>query len=225
MPQFRAQRHQGDVLYARDTIDTPKCPITGFRAPRSPMKIKTKPTKKSLTRFLYFSECGDAKRLQEIPLDPNGFSAAECFHAHETYGKLLPCREPVLLSKTLNGKEWHGLTVTICAEDYLNRLLFASEIKTNYPDWVQHDIFSRAKQLSKQKLGYIPIFVKTGNDFSTLLPPQPTQQDTQPIIPTQPIQQPQSPPAPTPTPSRFARFIKWVKAKITKMFHGVYIVE
>lgn len=127
-----------------------------------------KPTRKSLLRFEYFAQCEDTKRLPEIALDKHGHTAAECFHAHETFGSTLPCREPELLSRALNGKEWHGLTVTNCAQDYIDRLLFASEIKERYPDWVQKDIFGRARQLALAQIGFVPTFVATGNDFTTL---------------------------------------------------------
>jgi hypothetical protein len=131
-------------------------------------KIKTRPSKKSLLRFQYFAECEDVKRLPEIPMDENGRTAAECFHVHETYGKLLPCRDPVLLTRALNGKKWHGLTVTNCAQDYVDRLLFACEIKAKYPEWVQRDILGRAAQLATEQIGFVPTFVKTGEDFTTL---------------------------------------------------------
>jgi len=128
--------------------------------------MKTTPTKKGLLRFEYFAWCEDTKRLPEIPMDENGHTAAECFHVHETYGKKLPCKEPVLLSRALNGKEWHGLTVTNCAQDYIDRLLFGSEIKSNYPKWVQRDILGRAKQLANEQLGFVPTFVANGKDFT-----------------------------------------------------------
>jgi hypothetical protein len=129
--------------------------------------MKTKPTPKSVARFAYFSECKDEKRLPKIPMSENGHTAAECFHVHETYGKTLPCREPALLMRALNGKEWHGLTVTNVAEDYLGRIVFASDLKT-YPEWVRRDILGRAGQLAMEQLGFVPTFVKTGEDFSTL---------------------------------------------------------
>ena len=132
--------------------------------------MKITPTKKSLLRFEYFATCADEKRLPEIQLNPDGQTAAECFHAHETYGKDLPCKEPELLSRALNGKEWHGLTVTMCAQDYIDRLLFAGDIKANYPEWVQRDIFGRAAQLAAKQIGFIPTFVSTGNDFTTCQP-------------------------------------------------------
>lgn len=131
-------------------------------------KIKTTPTKKGLLRFQYFEACEDVKRLPEIPMDENGYTAAECFHVHETYGKNLPCKEPVLLSRALNGKAWHGVTVTNCAQDYIDRLLFAYEIKANYPEWVQRDTLGRAAQLAMEQIGFVPTFVKTGEDFTTL---------------------------------------------------------
>ena len=130
------------------------------------MKIKV--SKNSREKFEYFSQCSDTKRLPEILIDLNGHSALECFHVHETFGKTLPCKEPELLSKALNGKEWHGLTVTNCAEDYVGRILFASDIKENYPEWVQKDIFGRAKQIAMKTLGFVPKFVEFPENEFTL---------------------------------------------------------
>lgn len=128
-----------------------------------------KPSKQALGKFNYFASCQDAKRLTAIPMDESGYTAAICFCYHETHGgKLLPCREPELLAKALNGKEWHGLTVTMCAEDYVGRLLFASELKERYPEWVRRDILGRAGQIAIQQLGYVPTFVATGEGFTTL---------------------------------------------------------
>lgn len=123
-------------------------------------------SKQAKERFNYFSKCEDTKRLPAIAYSEGGYSALECFHSHETYGKELPCREPELLSRALNGKEWHGLTVTNCAEDYIGRILFTSDIRENYPEWVQRDIFGRARQLAIKLIGFIPTFVKTGCDFT-----------------------------------------------------------
>ena len=130
-------------------------------------KMRTVPTTRGMRRFEYFAACNDARRLPEIPPVAGGYSASECFHAHETHGVMLPCKEPVMLARALNGKEWHGVTVTNCAQDYLNRLLFANEIKANYPDWVGRDILGRAAQLALEQIGFVPRFVHTGEDFTT----------------------------------------------------------
>lgn len=130
--------------------------------------MKTQPTCRSLSRFNYFAECEDDQRLPEIPLEPDGWTAAECFYVNETFGRLLPCREPVMLTRALNGKQFHGLNVTHCAEDYIGRILFASELKANYPEWIRQDILGRARQLAQRDLGFIPTFVLTGEDFTTL---------------------------------------------------------
>jgi hypothetical protein len=135
------------------------------------MKIKTTPTRRGLMRFAHFAQCTDEKRLPAIALNPQGHTAAECFHVHETYGQTIPCREPVLLSRALNGKEWHGVTVTACAEDFVDRLLFAEDLRNNYPDWMQKDILGRAAQISMQRLGFVPTFVRAGSDFTTISQP------------------------------------------------------
>lgn len=129
--------------------------------------MKTRPTRRSLEKFDYFSQCEDALRMPAIPHDPNGHTAAECFHVAETYGKRLPCREPELFTRALNGKEQHGLTVTHVAEDYVDRLMFAVDLK-EYPEWVRKDILGRAGQIALIRFGYIPTYVETGEDFSTL---------------------------------------------------------
>ena len=128
--------------------------------------MKIKPTRKSLERFNYFSQCEDANRLEKIPFVADGHTAAECFHAHETYGKSIQCRDPELLTRAINGKEWHGVNVTNWAEDYVGRILFASEIRSQFPEWVQRDILGRASQIAMQQLGFVPTFVRTGIDFS-----------------------------------------------------------
>ena len=130
--------------------------------------MNPRPTRRSLRRFEYFSQCEDTLRLPTIPLDPEGHTAAECFHVHETYGKSVPCREPELLTRALNGKEQHGMTVTMLAEDYVGRILFASDIRDGYPEWVQKDILGRAGQIAQKVMGYVPTFVRTGEDFSTM---------------------------------------------------------
>ena len=127
-----------------------------------------KVTRKAKERFNYFVSCQDTKRLPAILFVPEGNTALECFFAHETYGQTLPTKEPELFSRALNGKERHGLTVTMVAEDYIGRLTFASELKENYPPWVRKDILGRAKQLSMQQLGWVPKFIETGEDFTTV---------------------------------------------------------
>lgn len=127
-----------------------------------------RPTVRSRRKFEYFSACIDTKSLAPVTMDPDGYSAAECFHARETYGVTPPCREPELLQRAINGKEWHGLTVTMVAEDYVDRLVFANDIRSGYPDWVQRDILGRAAQIAQARLGFVPTFVSTGEDFTTL---------------------------------------------------------
>lgn len=86
----------------------------------------------------------------------------------ETHGELPPCVEPELLSRALNGKQWHGVTVAMLAEDYVGRLLFASELKENYPEWVRQEVLAQAGKIAVQQIGFVPTFVATGEDFSTL---------------------------------------------------------
>jgi hypothetical protein len=126
-----------------------------------------KPTKRSKAKFEYFSQCEDALRQTEIKHDDKGYTAEECFHVFETFGNLIPCCEPELLGRALSGKEQHGMTVTMIAEDYIDRLIFAIEIERDYPEWVQKDIFGRASQLAQKKIGFVPKFVTEKADFTT----------------------------------------------------------
>lgn len=80
---------------------------------------------------------------------------------------MLPCKEPDTLSRSLNGKAWHGVTVTAIAEDYVGRMLFAEDLAF-YPPWVQRDILGRASQIAIKQIGFVPTFVRTGQDFTTL---------------------------------------------------------
>jgi hypothetical protein len=129
--------------------------------------MKIKPTRKSLARFEYFSQCEDELRLPPIEFCADGHTAAECFHVRETYGKTIPCREPILLTRAINGKEWHGLNVTNIAEDYVGRITFASDLQ-NYPEWVRIDILGRSRQIAMNVIGFVPTFVLTGKDFTTI---------------------------------------------------------
>lgn len=124
------------------------------------MKIKI--SNRGRAMFEHFAQCQDKARLPEIPLAENGFTALEVFCHHESHGgELLPCREPELLSRALNGKEWNGLTVTMVAEDLLSGLAFVPEVRSSYPPTVAKAIFSRARQLALQTIGFVPTFLET----------------------------------------------------------------
>lgn len=127
--------------------------------------MSTQISKRSQAKFEYFAQCLDVRRLPEIPYAADGHSAAECFHAKETHGIDLPCKEPQLLARSLNGKEQHGITVSMLAQDYLDRLFFAKEL-VNYPRWVQREILSLAAKLAEEQIGFVPTFVETGKDFT-----------------------------------------------------------
>lgn len=109
-------------------------------------------------RFDYFTQCKDTLRLPQIEFVDDGYSALECFNAHESLGKTLPCREPKLLSQALNGKEQHGMTMTMIAEDFVSGLFFQSDL-VKYPEWVQCDILGRASQIAYQTIGFVPKFI------------------------------------------------------------------
>lgn len=130
--------------------------------------MKIKPSNRSREKFEFFSQCEDSLRMPQTKMCPDGESALVCFHAKETYGETLPCREPEMFDRAMNGKEQHGMTVTMVAEDYLDRLIFAIEIEKNYPAWVANEIYARANQLAIGKIGFIPKFVSNKKDFTTM---------------------------------------------------------
>jgi hypothetical protein len=55
------------------------------------------------------------------------------------------------------------------AEDYVGRILFAEDLKT-LPPWIAKDVRGRASQIAMERVGFVPTFVKTGQDFTTLKP-------------------------------------------------------
>lgn len=122
------------------------------------MKIKVTP--RGMRMFNHFAQSQDSNRLPSIQMDAGGYSAAECFHHRETHGgALLPCREPELLSRALNGKEWSGLTTTMVAEDFIKGMVSGEEIRTEYPPVIAKEIASRARQLAMRDIGFVPTFV------------------------------------------------------------------
>lgn len=131
------------------------------------MKIKPK-TREKYARFLSLTREDEPRPLARIPMDEKGVTAIEAFHAHESWGKVLPTREPLLLERYYAGKQWHGVTVQMVAEDYvLNRPLITSrEIKEHYPAWVADEIFAQAAKIAQERLGCIPKFVSDRKDFS-----------------------------------------------------------
>lgn len=130
------------------------------------MKIKQK-TRDKYARFLSLPRADEPRPLERIVQDESGHSAIDCFHALESRGEMMPCREAVLLERYLAGKAWHGVTVAMVAEEFaINRLVFSAEIKAWYPEWVAEEIFAQARKVARQKLGYVPTFVEKARDFS-----------------------------------------------------------
>ncbi len=67
----------------------------------------------------------------------------------------------------LTGKEIHGMSVQMIAEDFaINRLVTSAEIKTNYLPWVAKEIFAQAAKVSMIRLGFVPKFVSAQKDWS-----------------------------------------------------------
>jgi hypothetical protein len=117
-------------------------------------------TPRGRAAFDHFVQCQDTNRLPRIELDPDGFSAVEVFCHRETHGgHLLPCREPVELSRALNGKEWNGLTCTMVAEDMVECMVTLKEVMETYPKHVAKEIVSKAHRHALATVGFIPRFL------------------------------------------------------------------
>lgn len=124
-------------------------------------------SKKAKEKFEYFKQGQNSLTLEQILLDPNGYSALECFNSFESTGKYLPCKEPEELQKALNGKATHGISVNMLAEDFVGRILFCEDI-LSYPLWIQNEIYTAAEKYAKKTLGFVPTFVKNRQDFTTM---------------------------------------------------------
>lgn len=116
-------------------------------------------------RFAHFHQCQDTLRLTPPEFALDGHTALEAFHALESWGEKLPTCEPEALSRALNGKAQHGMTVRMLAESYVERTLFASDLD-DLPAWVRSDVLNTAAKVAQEKLGWVPTFVRTGKDFS-----------------------------------------------------------
>lgn len=131
------------------------------------MKIKQK-TQAKYAWYLSCSRTDEPRPLEQIPMEEGGVSALEAFHAFESRGERLGCREPLLLERFFKGKEWHGVTVKTVAEDYVGRVVFSKEIKEGYPEWVADEIFAAAARIAinTKSIGYVPTFIRDKRDFS-----------------------------------------------------------
>lgn len=130
-------------------------------------KIKQR-TREKYARFLELG-AGSTRRLERVPMDDLGGSAEACFHLMESQGQRAPCREPDLLEQYLTGKEVHGITVNLVAEDFVvSRIITSEEIRRNYPAWVTNEIFQQAKKYALAKLGFVPKFVANERDWSEM---------------------------------------------------------
>jgi hypothetical protein len=107
-----------------------------------------------------------------IVFDDKGVSACEAFYMYETHGKLLPTWQSVLLAQALLGKKAHGITVANLAEDYVGRLVFASELQA-LPKWVSNEVYELAQKVALAQLAWIPTFVRDKQDVTTMTVPLP----------------------------------------------------
>ena len=128
---------------------------------------KFKVSDRARERFAHFYQCQDTLRLNPPDWAADGHTALEAFHALESWGEKLPTCEPEALSRALNGKAQHGMTVRMMAESYVERTLFGEELDA-LPGWVRSDVLNTAAKVAQEKLGHVPTFVRTGKDFSNL---------------------------------------------------------
>lgn len=119
--------------------------------------------------WFYVLGQGEPRPLEKTLFDMYGKPALDCFHALESRGQRVPCREPEKMDAYLVGKQQHGITVAMVAEDFaINRLITSQEVRDNYPGWVAREIFAQAQKQAAQKIGFVPTFVRDGEDYSAL---------------------------------------------------------
>jgi hypothetical protein len=130
-------------------------------------KVRIKP--KTREKYDYYFSLSDSVRplpADRVPFDAHGISGVQCFHQLESEGRCWYCNEPESLERYMEGKERHGMTVDMVAEDLLGRVIFNAEVLENYASWVANEIFSAAERLAKKRLGFAPKFISTRRDFT-----------------------------------------------------------
>lgn len=151
----------------------------------------------------YRSLCRDDEP-QPLPAEravmvENGLLAIDAFHLQESTGKIAVTREPEELARYRQGKRWHGVTVEQVAEAFaFDRTETSANIKANYPAWVAAEIFSLAKKLAVQRIGFVPAFIAEGCDWSERAVSNEANEEKQmtvkPISPSTGMKQPELPP-------------------------------
>lgn len=100
----------------------------------------------------------------DMPNDPNGRSALECWWAKDTHGKTIPCREPEILSKVIRSKQSVNLQIKLWAEDMASGLLLRQAELVGYthgwPEWTMRAVMEQAGKIATETIGYIPRFAR-----------------------------------------------------------------
>lgn len=129
---------------------------------------KIRPTRKALDDFAFFFGT-DLDMIGVEPIgepDPNGYSALECWYAHDTYGQTLPCRDPELLAKVERSKKSWNLQIKIWAEDIADGTILKRDEfryycdRLNAPEWIFEATMNQAAKICRQKVGFVPSYAR-----------------------------------------------------------------
>lgn len=102
--------------------------------------------------------------LWPFPSVDDGHSALECWWAKDTWGKMLPCREPNVLAKVLRSKQSVNLQVKLWAEDVADGILLRQQELAVYthgwPKWVFRAVLEQAGKITTKLVGFVPRFAR-----------------------------------------------------------------
>src|SRR4051812_48402879 len=121
MPKGR--RKSGRMLHSNNYHDG-GCHDTAKR-----IKIKVRDQHRQLFDF-YLSFRFDTVRRHSLPGDPTGYSPLECFVYHDSRGRLLPCREPEVLTCVFEGKQHVNLQIKMWCEGVIEGTFLIPEIQS-----------------------------------------------------------------------------------------------
>lgn len=96
--------------------------------------------------------------------DPKGASALQAWIAFDTYGKTIPCFEAEKLHKVFRAKKSVNLQIKLWAEDLSQGFLLSQSELIDYtfgwPKWVLDAVFRQAAKMAKEKIEFVPRFLK-----------------------------------------------------------------
>lgn len=110
----------------------------------------------------------------DLKSDPRGFSALECWFQFDTHGKWAPCREIETLEKALRSKRTWNLQAKMWAEDIADAILYQEELVEychGLPDWIFKAVMAQAGKIAKERVGFVPRFIRFERVMGQWWPP------------------------------------------------------